>query len=126
MSELSSFQLNLDKIYEKKSSRILCQIKVFVNALAPFLFKVHEEAIKKGEPLPTMQQRLSKLIPKANKNKLRIENWRPISLLNNDAKIFAFVFNKILKTGLDDIIAKNNQALCLEGIHVIIVVWYWT
>lgn len=77
--------------------------------LAPFLVKVYIEAIKKGQLPPTMQQGLIKLIPKPNKDKLSIENWRPISLLNSDAKIFAQIFAKRLKSGLDDIIDEEQS-----------------
>jgi len=50
---------------------------------------VFEEAIEKGQLPPTLKQGVITLIPKPNKDKLHIENWRPISLLNNDAKLFA-------------------------------------
>ncbi len=43
--------------------------------------------------------------PKAKK---RI-NWRPTSLLNNDAKLFALIFAKRLKTGLADIIDEEQS-----------------
>ena len=71
--------------------------KVFNGSLAPFLAAMFVEAIRKVELPPTLRQGLIKLIPKPKKDKLSIENWRPISLLNNDAKIFALVFAKRLK-----------------------------
>lgn len=61
-----------------------------------------EEALEKEELPPTLKQGLIKLIPKPNKDKLSIEKWRPITLLNNDAKIFASIFAKRLKLGLND------------------------
>lgn len=42
------------------------------------------------------------MIPKPKKDQLCIENWRPASLLNNNAKIFAVVVAKRLKLGLDE------------------------
>lgn len=48
-----------------------------------------EEAAEKDKLPPSLRQGLIKLKPKPKKDKLSIENWRPISLLNNDAKIFA-------------------------------------
>ncbi len=83
--------------------------KVFSKTLAPFLTAMFEEALEKEELPPTLKQGLIKLIPKPNKDKLNIENWRPISLLNNDAKIFASVFAKRLKLGLDDIIDEEQS-----------------
>lgn len=61
-----------------------------------------EEALEKEELPPTLKQGLIKLIPKPNKDKLGVENWRPISLLNNDAMIFASVFAQTPKLGLND------------------------
>lgn len=83
--------------------------KIFGESVAPFLVAVFEEAIDKGELPPTLRQGLIKLIPKPKKDKLSIENWRPISLLNNDAKIFAMIFAKRLKLGLDDLIGEEQS-----------------
>lgn len=83
--------------------------KTFIQTLAPFLIAVFEEAIDKGELPPTLRQGLIKLIPKPKKDKLSIENWRPISLLNNDAKLFAMIFAKRLKIGLDDLIDEEQS-----------------
>lgn len=72
--------------------------------MAPFLAAMFEEALEIEELPPTLKQGLIKLIPKPQKDKLNTENWRPISLLNNDAKIFALIFAKRLKLGLNEII----------------------
>lgn len=52
--------------------------------------------------LPTMNQSLITLIPKSGKDPLSIENWRPISLINNDAKLS--IFAERLKLCLDKMI----------------------
>lgn len=83
--------------------------KTFIKNLAPFLVDVFEEAIDRGELPPTLRQGLIKLIPKPKKDKLSIENWRPISLLNIDAKLFAMIFAKRLKLGLEDIIDEEQS-----------------
>lgn len=90
--------------------------------MAPFLIAAFEEAIDKGELPPTLQQGLIKLIPKPKKDKLSIENWRPISLLNNDAKIFAMIFAKRLKLGLEDIIDEEQSGFVPAEIYVITAV----
>ncbi len=54
--------------------------------------------------LPTMTQSLITLIPKLGKDPLNIENWRPISLINNDAKLLSTIFAERLKLCLDKII----------------------
>lgn len=83
--------------------------KDFNATLAPFLVAMFEEALEKEELPPTLKQGLIKLIPKPQKDKLNIENWRPISLLNNDAKIFALIFAKRLKLGLNEIIDEEQS-----------------
>uniref|UniRef100_A0A3P9LHW9 Reverse transcriptase domain-containing protein n=1 Tax=Oryzias latipes TaxID=8090 RepID=A0A3P9LHW9_ORYLA len=83
--------------------------KFFIAKLTPFLSNLFEEALDIGILPPTLRQGLIKLIPKPHKDKLCIENWRPISLLNNDAKIFALIFAKRLKPGLDNIIDEEQS-----------------
>lgn len=85
--------------------------KYFKEALAPFLLQVFEEAITKGHLPPTLRG-LIKSRPKPIKGKLNIDNWRLMTLLNNDAKIFASVFAKRLKMGLAEIIDESSQDLC--------------
>ena len=74
------------------------------------------------------------LIPKPRKDKLLIDNWRPICLLNNDYKVFAQIFAKRIKTVLDHIIDEcqsgfmrhrhisNNVRLVLDLIEIQIYV----
>lgn len=49
------------------------------------------------------------LIPKPEKDRNCLENWRPITLLNNDYKIFALVFANRLKEVLDTIIDESQS-----------------
>ncbi len=51
-----------------------------------------------------MTQGVINLIPKPQKDHSQLENWRPISLLNNDYKILAMIFAKKIKCVLNDII----------------------
>lgn len=57
------------------------------------------------------------LISKPNKNTLNLENWRPISLLNNDVKLFALIFAKRLKRGLENIIDEEQTGF-IHGRHI--------
>lgn len=56
-----------------------------------------------------MTQGIICLIHKPKKNVLLIDYWRPISLLNNDYKIFAHVFAQRFKLVLDSIIDENQS-----------------
>lgn len=57
---------------------------------APFLLVRFCESIEKGELPSSLKQSLIILIPKANKDQLHTVNWRPVSLLNNDCKLFIY------------------------------------
>lgn len=83
--------------------------KSFAEELAPFLFNVFLESIDREQLPTTMTQGLTTLIPKANKDTSFIDNWRPISLLNNDYKIFALIFARRLKKVLDSIIDETQS-----------------
>ena len=57
------------------------------------------------------------LIPKKDKDKKYLKNWRPISLLNNDYKIVT----KVLALRLEKVLLKNislNQTGYLKGRYV--------
>ena len=54
-----------------------------------------------------MKQGFISLIPKPNKDSLSI-NWRPITLLNVDYKLFALVFAKHFKRNLEEIINETQ------------------
>lgn len=71
--------------------------KSFSLELAPFLLQVFNESFSANVLPWSMTQGLITLIPKPNKNLLRIDNWRPICLLNNDYKILAIIFAKELQ-----------------------------
>lgn len=62
------------------------------------------ESFNNGHLPPTMTQGLINLIPKPQKDKLLIDNWRPICLLQNDYKIIATCLAKRIKDALIDII----------------------
>lgn len=57
--------------------------KQFSDSLAPFLLEVFKESIDRGALPPTLCQGLITLIPKPRKDPLLLDNWRPVSLLNN-------------------------------------------
>uniref|UniRef100_A0A8C7XZI9 Reverse transcriptase domain-containing protein n=1 Tax=Oryzias sinensis TaxID=183150 RepID=A0A8C7XZI9_9TELE len=91
--------------------------KCFAEDLSPFLHQMFLESIDK-ELLPTtLTQGLTTLIPKSGKDPLFLDNWRPISLLNNDYKIFATILAKRLKLTLDSVIDETQSGF-MSGRHI--------
>ena len=80
----------------------------FWDEIQDLLMKMYRECIDKKEMTTTMKQGLISLIPKPNKDSLSIENWRPITLLNVDYKLFALVFARRLKKNLEEIINETQ------------------
>ena len=64
----------------------------------------------KGELCTSQRQAIIKLIEKKDKDKRLIQNWRPISLLNVDAKIISKALSKRLKNVLPSLISDNQSA----------------
>jgi len=57
------------------------------------------------------------LIPKPKKDPLILDNWRPISLLNNDYKVFALILANRLKSVLDNIIDESQSGF-MQNRHI--------
>ena len=74
----------------------------------PFLESVNE-SFEKGEMSNSQKQAVITLIEKKGKDRCLIENWRPISLLNVDAKILSKVIATRIKKVLLDIIHHNQS-----------------
>ena len=73
-----------------------------------------QQALKKGELSTSQKQAVIKLIEKKGKDKRMIENWRPISLLNVDLKIFSKAVASRLRASLDTTIS-SEQCAYVEG-----------
>lgn len=75
--------------------------QAFAEKLAPFLHQVILKSTEKGTLPPSMIQGLITLIPKPKKDICHINNWRPISLLNNDHQISASIIANRIREVLD-------------------------
>lgn len=80
----------------------------------PFLESVNE-SFEKGEMSNSQKQAVITLIEKKGKDRCFIENWRPISLLNVDAKILSKVIATRIKKVLPDIIHHNQSGYGTSG-----------
>ncbi len=78
---------------------------------------MYKECIIQREMTVTMKQGIIYLIPKANKDILSIDNWRPITLLTVDYKVLALVYANRLKTNLDSVISETQSGF-LKGRHI--------
>ena len=68
------------------------------------------ESIEKGTLPLSMRQSIIKLLPKKDKDKKILKNWRPISLINVDTKIFSKLIANRLKIRLPKIVKTDQKA----------------
>lgn len=73
----------------------------YADSLAPKLLEVYRKALDLGELTDFLREALIVLIPKPHKDQELCEWYKPISLINVDAKILA----KLLSTQLNKVIA---------------------
>ncbi len=81
------------------------------------MFEVFKESIERALLPPTLCQGFITLISKPNKDPLLIDNWRPVTLLNNDYKIIALVLSKRLKGVLNNLIDECQSGF-LQKRHI--------
>jgi len=83
--------------------------KILVEKLAPILEVVFNNVIKEGRMPSSWHKNILILIPKKEENLEDIGNWRPISLVNSDAKIFMKIMAGRLNIICKEIIANHQN-----------------
>ncbi len=78
--------------------------KCFSREVMPMLLCVFNHAVEEQIMPPTMRTAIISLLPKPGKDHLDMKNYRPISLLNNDSKIFAKMLAKRLEEVVTNLI----------------------
>ena len=73
------------------------------------------EAFEKKEMSPSQKQAIITLVEKKGKDRSYLENWRPISLINVDAKIAIKVIAKRIIKVIPEIIYSIKQDLSKAG-----------
>ena len=88
--------------------------KTFWSEVKKTFLSCVSHSFDKGELCTSQRQAIIKLIEKKDKDKRLIQNWRPISPLNVDAKIISKALPKRLKSVLPSIIS-DNQTISQGG-----------
>ena len=84
--------------------------RTFWKRLYPYLTRSIRESVTEGELSPSQKQAIIRLIRKQEKDPGYIKNWRPISLINVDTKIFSRTLAERIKKCLPDLISQNQLA----------------
>ena len=83
--------------------------KFFWNDIGSFIIRSFNCSIRKGELSSSQRLWIISILPKGNKPRDFLKNWRPISLLNTTYKIFAGVIANRIKGVLNTIIHENQK-----------------
>uniref|UniRef100_A0A0S7ERB2 LIN1 n=1 Tax=Poeciliopsis prolifica TaxID=188132 RepID=A0A0S7ERB2_9TELE len=78
--------------------------KLYLKELSPVLLRAFNWVLNGGQTPSSWRETLITVIPKEGKDKLNCSNYRPISLLNQDYKIFTSILAKRLEHILPEII----------------------
>lgn len=82
--------------------------KKFWPKLRNILFQVYTLGLEDERLHPTAYDGNISLLPKKGRNMLRVKNWRPLTLLNNDYKILSKALSNRLQSVLDYIIDEEQ------------------
>ena len=91
--------------------------KVFWRKLKHFILELFQEIVEEGELHLSARRGIIALIEKTGKDPLLIENWRPISLLCSDYKIYAKVLANRMQLTLDHLI-DSSQTGFVKGRNI--------
>lgn len=83
--------------------------KVFWKTLGPFIVRSLNEGLKRGELSATQKEGILVCIPKGDKPREYIKNWRPISLLNVVYKIGSACISNRIKEILPLLISEDQS-----------------
>jgi hypothetical protein len=107
LSSLKSIQSGTDRFISKFYKFFRVDIKTLLKNSILY-------SLENGELSIEQKREIIALIPKKNKNKLYLKNWRPLSLLNTEYKIITKIIANGLKTVLPSII-NQDQSGYLDG-----------
>ena len=88
--------------------------KTFWNSVGVFITEVFNHSFELGQMSNSQKQAVVTLIDKKRKDRMFLENWRPISLINVDSKIATKVIANRIKNVLPGII-HSNQSGFMKG-----------
>ena len=83
--------------------------RTFWDSVGNLFLECFNKSLIKGEMSPSQRQAVITLSEKKDQDRCDLKNWRPISLLNVDAKIASKVIAKRLKRVLTDLIHENQS-----------------
>ena len=82
--------------------------KIFKEELLPALQTSFNWILKENKTPPTWAEAIISVIPKPGKDKDRCENYRPISILNLDYKLYTSIISKIINTFITELIDEDQ------------------
>ena len=82
----------------------------FWTLLGPKMLESFQSGMESGQMSTSQQRSVIRLIEKKGKDNTRISNWRPISLINVDTKIFSKCAAERLKVPLNYLIHEDQKA----------------
>ena len=88
--------------------------KTFWSSVGVFMTEVFNHSFELGQMSSSQQQAIITLIDKKGKDRMFLENWRPISLINVDSKIATNVIANRLKNVLPGIIIRETARSILD------------
>ena len=88
--------------------------KKFWPQLSKAFFSMAKSAMENGNMPDSAMKGVISLLPKKGKDPLKVRNWRPLTLLNNDYKIISKALALRLKSTLNQIISEDQTGF-MEG-----------
>lgn len=87
--------------------------RIFLKYLTPIFEIVFNEILKTKLMPKSWKEATISLIPKEDQDLTNVKNGRPISVLNNDYKVFARIISERIKFFKEILLGKNKLGFCL-------------